>query len=154
MGAEVQPQQRHLDDRVLPLLGTHSGRRIGGSAIKLGSLAALGRLAYKTCNDWQAQQQAQQQASAPAAAAGATTGATLVPLAPLAPLPTAPLVLPAPQTEAHSRVLLKALIAAAKCGCHLDDWERALVEAELRRSEAAPLCAPGLKPNCAALWMR
>ena len=117
------------------LLGTRSGRRIGGSAIKLGSLAALGRLAYKTYNDWQALQQAQQQASAPAAAAGAATGATLVPLAPLA---TAPLVLPAPQTEVHSRVLPKAVIAAARCDGHLDDRERDFVEAELRRSEADP----------------
>ena len=121
------------------LLGTRSGRRIGGSAIKLGSLAALGRLAYKTYNDWQALQQAlqqaQQQASAPAAAAGAATGATLVPLAPLA---TAPLVLPAPQTEVHSRVLPKAVIAAARCDGHLDDREREFVEAELRRSEADP----------------
>lgn len=110
------------------LLGTRSGRRIGGSAIKLGSLAALGMLAYKTYNDWQAQQQP----TAPAAAAGAATSTTLAPLA------TAPLALPAPQAEAHGRVLLKALIAAAKCDGHLDDSERELVEAELRRSEADP----------------
>lgn len=103
------------------LLGTRSGRRIGGSAVRLGSLAALGMLAYKTYNDWQAQQQA----SAPAAAAGA-------------PVASAPMALPPPQTEAHNRVLLKALIAAAKCDGHLDDRERQLVEAELRRSEADP----------------
>ena len=107
------------------LLGTRSGRRIGGSSIKLGGLAALGMLAYKTYNDWQAQQNP----TAPAAAAGAPTGA---------PLATAPRALPAPQAEAHGRVLLKALIAAAKCDGHLDDRERELVEAELRRSEADP----------------
>ena len=110
------------------LLGTRSGRRIGGSAIKLGSLAALGMLAYRTYNDWQAEQQA----GAPAASAGAATGAAVT------PFPTAPLALPAPQAEAHGRVLLKALIAAAKCDGHLDDRERELVEAELRRSEADP----------------
>lgn len=103
------------------LLGTRGGRRIGGSALKLGSMAALGMLAWKTYQNWQAQQQA----AAPAAAAGAATAA-------------APPALPAPQTEAHGRVLLKAMIAAAKSDGHLDDRERELVEAELRRSEADP----------------
>jgi len=111
------------------LMGTRSGRRMGGSALRLGSLAALGMLAYKTYNDWQAQQQA----AAPSAAAGAPTGASTG-----APVAMAPPALPAPQTEAHSRVMLKALIAAAKCDGHLDDRERELVEAELRRSEADP----------------
>lgn len=108
------------------LLGTRSGRRIGGSALKLGSVAALGMLAWKTYNDWQAQQQA----AAPAGAAGAPSGAG----AGAAP----PLALPAPQAEAHGRVLLKAMIAAAKSDGHLDDRERQLVEAELTRSEADP----------------
>lgn len=106
------------------LLGTRGGRRIGGSALKLGSMAALGMLAWKTYQNWQAQQQA----AAPAAAAGAATAV---------PRP-APPALPAPQTDAHGRVLLKAMIAAAKSDGHLDDRERELVEAELRRSEADP----------------
>ena len=108
------------------LLGTRGGRRIGGSALKLGSMAALGMLAWKTYNDWQAQQQA---ASA-AGAAGAPAGASMV--------TSAPLALPSPQAEAHGRVLLKAMIAAAKSDGHLDERERQLVEAELNRSEADP----------------
>lgn len=104
------------------LLGTRSGRRIGGSALKIGSMAALGMLALKTYRDWQAQQAP----AAPAAAAGAPAGAQ-------SPTPAA---LPPPQDEAHGRVLLKAMIAAAKSDGHLDDRERALVEAELRRSPA------------------
>ena len=39
------------------LLGTRRGRRIGRSAIKLGSLAALGMLAHKTYNGWHLHQQ-------------------------------------------------------------------------------------------------
>ena len=105
------------------LLGTRGGRRIGGSALRLGSLAGLGLLAWKTYQDWQAQQQAQ----APAAAAGAPA-ATARP----------PLVLPAPEAEAHGRVLLKAMIAAAKSDGHLDERERALVQVELQRSESDP----------------
>lgn len=102
------------------LLGTRSGRRLGGSALKVGSMAALGMLAWKTYQDWQAQQQARP----PAAAAGAATAA--------------PPALPAPQAEAHGRGLLKAMIAAAKSDGHLDDRERGLVDAELQRSDADP----------------
>ena len=103
------------------LLGTRGGRRIGGSALKIGSMAALGMLAWKTYNDWKAQQAA----AAPAAAAGAPTGMAA----------SAPLALAGPQAEAHGRVLLKAMIAAAKSDGHLDERERALVETELRRTE-------------------
>ena len=102
------------------LLGTRSGRRLGGSALKVGSMAALGLLAWKTYNDWKGQQQA----TPPAAAAGAPM--------------TAPPALPAPQAEAHGRVLLKAMIAAARSDGHLDERERDLVEAELKRSDADP----------------
>lgn len=110
------------------LLGTRGGRRIGGSALKLGSVAALGMLAWKTYNDWQASQQAAAPAGAAGAPAGSNTGGAVSP----------PLALPAPQAEAHGRVLLKAMIAAAKSDGHLDERERQLVEAELTRSEADP----------------
>ena len=99
------------------LMGTRGGRRIGGSALKIGSMAALGMLAWKTYQDWQTQQAP----AAPAAAAGAPASAAAA--------------LPAPQDEAHGRVLLKAMIAAAKSDGHLDERERGMVEAELRRSE-------------------
>ena len=98
------------------LLGTRGGRRLGGSALKVGSMAALGVLAWKTYNDWQAQQ-----------AAGGP-----------APAAASPAALPAPQAEAHGRVLLKAMIAAAKSDGHMDDRERELVEVELRRAETDP----------------
>ena len=38
------------------LLGTGGGRKLTGSAIKLGGLAALGGLAYKSFTEWQSQQ--------------------------------------------------------------------------------------------------
>ena len=41
------------------LLGSKRGRRFGGKALKYGSVAALGLLAYKAYGNWQAQQQAQ-----------------------------------------------------------------------------------------------
>src|SRR5690554_627575 len=39
------------------LLGTKSGRKLGGTALKLGGIAAVGALAYKAYSDWQASKQ-------------------------------------------------------------------------------------------------
>jgi uncharacterized membrane protein YebE (DUF533 family) len=102
------------------LLGTRRGRSVGGKVLKYGSLAALGALAYKAYNDWQAQQQASQSAA----------GAGSMPAQPARP---APAQLPAPQAEAESRAVLRAMIAAAKADGHFDDREREQVEAELGR---------------------
>jgi uncharacterized membrane protein YebE (DUF533 family) len=110
------------------LLGSKGGRRIGGKALKYGSVAALGAMAFKAYNHWQAQQA---QAAAPA------TGAGMPPAAALPPPRTVNL-LPAPEVELHSRGMLKAMIAAAKADGHLDERERGLVEAELSRLEADP----------------
>lgn len=102
------------------LLGSRRGRSLGGKALKIGTVAALGALAWRAYNDWQAQQQA----GSPGPAAG-------VP-------PPAFEQLPAPALEDHSRAMLKAMIAAAKSDGHLDERERAAVEAELSRLDADP----------------
>jgi len=106
------------------LLGSKRGRRFGGKALKLGSVAALGALAYKAYGNWQAQQQAQQ--------GGRQQGATPPP----AELPRTVNLLPAPEVEHHSLAMLKSMIAAAKADGHLDERERGLVEAELGRMQA------------------
>lgn len=112
------------------LLGSRSGRRLGGKALKIGTVAALGTLAWRAYNEWQAKQQA----AAPAAAAGAPQAA-----APLAMGRATDFErLPAPQLEDHSRAMLKAMIAAAKSDGHMDERERAAVEAELQRLDADP----------------
>jgi uncharacterized membrane protein YebE (DUF533 family) len=100
------------------LLGSKRGRSLGGKALKLGSIAAIGALAWKVYQDHQAKQQAQP----PAAAAGAPRFEAL----------------PAPALEDHSRAMLKAMIAAAKADGHMDERERGLVEAELTRLDADP----------------
>jgi uncharacterized membrane protein YebE (DUF533 family) len=99
------------------LLGTRRGRGIGGKALKYGSIAAIGALAWKAYQEHQAQQQRREPAAVPAPAFEA---------------------LPAPQLELHSRAMLKAMIAAAKSDGHMDDRERGLVEAELKRLDADP----------------
>ncbi len=102
------------------LLGSKRGRSFGGKALKYGSMAALGVVAYRAYGAWQARQ---------AQAAGT----------PPAPAPLALERLPAPELEHHSRAMLTAMIAAAKADGHLDERERGLLEAELGRLEADPV---------------
>ncbi len=104
------------------LLGTRRGRGIGGTALKYGSVAALGALAWKAYQDHQAREQA-----------GAVTATAVVPPA---ATPSSFAALPAPQQEVHGRAMLKALIAAAKADGHMDEREQGLVQAELQRSDA------------------
>ena len=97
------------------LLGSRRGRSLGGKALKLGSIAAIGALAWKVYQD----HQAAQARPAPAGVPGFEA-------------------LPAPQLELHSQAMLKAMIAAAKADGHMDERERGLVEAELSRLDADP----------------
>jgi uncharacterized membrane protein YebE (DUF533 family) len=99
------------------LLGSGRGRSLGGKALKLGSIAAVGALAWKAYQEHQAKQGA--------AGAMPTTGRGFE-------------ALPAPQLELHSQAMLKAMIAAAKADGHMDERERGLVEAELSRLDADP----------------
>lgn len=93
------------------LLGHKGVRKIGGSALKYGSAAALGALAYRAYSDWQ-----QQQNPANAAVAPQTLDR-----------------LPAPQAELHCRGIVQALVAAAKADGHIDARERGLIEQELAK---------------------
>lgn len=102
------------------LLGSKRGRGLGGSAIKYGTVAALGALAWNAYREWEAKQPPK--TAAPAAA----------------PVAAAFAQLPAPAQEDHAWAMLRAMIAAAKSDGHLDDRERGLVEAEMHRLAADP----------------
>lgn len=106
------------------LLGSKGGRRIGGKALQYGGVAALGVMAFRAFNNWQAQQA---QATAPNASVSPSPALRTVNL------------LSSPEIEAHSRGMLKAMIAAAKADGHMDERERGLVEAELSRLESDPV---------------
>jgi uncharacterized membrane protein YebE (DUF533 family) len=108
------------------LLGSRRGRSFGGKALKIGSVAALGTLAWKAYQDYQASQQAQTRAQPPGPAAGAPLGSGVGGFA----------ALPAPQLEHHSQAMLRAMIAAAKSDGHMDERERQLVQTELDRLQA------------------
>jgi len=88
------------------LLGTKTGRGVTGTGLKLGSLAALGTLAYQTYQNWTQKQGGQ--IESPATTADALTG---------------------PQANERSLVLLKAIIAAAKSDGHIDETEKSKIEA-------------------------
>lgn len=92
------------------LLGTGAGRRLTGSALKLGGLAAVGAVAYKAYQNWQAQQD-----SIPAGDA-----------TPVGELPNA-------QAQARSAVLLEAMVLAARADGHIDAQERVRIEQQLRQ---------------------
>ncbi|MEO0820642.1 MAG: tellurite resistance TerB family protein [Pseudomonadota bacterium] len=88
------------------LLGTETGRRIGGTGLAVGGLAALGKIAYDMYQQHQA-------------------GAAPAPLA--APVDQ----LEGEAADGRARMLLTAMIAAAKADGHVDDAERAAIQEKL-----------------------
>ncbi len=84
------------------LLGTGAGRRATGTAVKLGSFAAIAGLAYQGYRNWQSKQAGQ-------------------------PPPTPPQL---DTVEEHKRSLglLKAMIAAAKADGHIDQDEQMKID--------------------------
>ena len=92
------------------LLGTRAGRKVTGVGLKVGSVAALGGLAYQMYNRWQSE-------NAPTASVDAKT-ATL---------------LPAPEQKPvlSSDVLLKALVAAAKADGQVDEQELSIIRTKM-----------------------
>ncbi|WP_373433237.1 tellurite resistance TerB family protein [Vibrio anguillarum] len=81
------------------LMGSKKAKKIGTKVIGIGGAAALGALAYKAYNDWQAKQ---------------TT--------------TQPQSSFDPNDASHSTLILKAMIAAAKADDHVDEQEMAKIE--------------------------
>lgn len=97
------------------LLGTRPGRRMTGAALKLGSLAALGGLAYQAYQKWQGQ----------GAATPANIGAPVDQLS-------------GPVAEQRSRALLRAMLAAAKADGEIDPTEQGKIDAYLKGLELPP----------------
>lgn len=83
------------------LLGTSGGRKLTGTALTLGGLAAVGGIAYKAYNEWQSSQ----------GTAGTHTGTPIGELGPS-------------DSEQRSQLLLKAMISAARADGHMDDAEK------------------------------
>ncbi|WP_252179007.1 tellurite resistance TerB family protein [Endozoicomonas sp. 4G] len=86
------------------LLGSKKGRSVAGKAVGVGGAAALGALALKTYQNWKANQSEGSQQN--------SSGMQLLP----------------ENEEKQSRVILKAMIAAAKADGHVDDSEKERIQ--------------------------
>lgn len=105
------------------LLGTGAGRRLTGTALKLGGLAAVAGLAYKAYQNYQSDRQ-------PGAASPSDPAGQPALPAP-ADTPFDPRL--APQGEAEfALVLVRAMIAAARADGRVDDAERGHIADRLR----------------------
>ncbi|MPV85417.1 tellurite resistance TerB family protein [Ostreibacterium oceani] len=97
------------------LVGTDTGREIGGSALKIGSVAALGGLAFKAYKNWQTQNAAAESTHTDTAPANSAPAANQPPPA-LSHMSES-------EIDARSKKLLSAMIAAAKADGHIDAKE-------------------------------
>jgi uncharacterized membrane protein YebE (DUF533 family) len=106
------------------MLGTKTGRKLGGGAVKMGALAALGGLAYRAYNDWRSGQK-------PGGPDDARVAETLE-----AP-PANSEFAPSDDREASHMglVLVRAMIAAAKADGHIDMQERQRILGEVGKLE-------------------
>lgn len=91
------------------LLGTRSGRKLTGTTLKLGSLAAIGGLGYQAFKEWQKKNSGQ----------GEIVGDPIHELSDAA-------------KEKRSISLLKAMIAAAQVDGHLDNAERGKIVDQIK----------------------
>lgn len=100
------------------LLGTGAGRKLTATSLKLGSLAAIGTVAYKAFQDWQKQQSGQAiESSKPVTELSGQAG------------------------DQRSKALLRAMIASAKADGHIDDNERALLTQQIEKLQVDPSAA-------------
>ncbi len=97
------------------LIGSKSGRKMGGKVLSYGGLAILGTLAYKAFQNYQ--QETKQ-----------SLGQSAQPLHQLTNQ----------AAETHCKVILIALIAAAKADGHIDERERQLIDTEIRKMTTDP----------------
>jgi len=108
---------------VAVLLGTGAGRKVTGSAIKLGGLAAIAGLAYKAYQGYQ---------NGARPEAPERRGPELLP----PPADTSFHPSQAPQGEHEfALALVRAMIAAAKADGHIDEQERARIAQKLGEAE-------------------
>ncbi len=92
------------------LLGTQFGRKLTGAGLKLGSLAAIGGVAYNAFQKWQSQQ-----------------------ATPVADVGKPVTELTGQASDQRGKLLLKAMIAAAKADGVVDEKEKALITQQLSK---------------------
>lgn len=98
------------------LLGTQAGRKLSGAALKVGSLAAVGGIAWKVWQNWQAKQDTD-----------------TAPSADDAPKALSVDQLTGEEAEKRSQILVKAMIAAAKADGKMDESEIASINEQIQK---------------------
>ncbi|WP_432345064.1 tellurite resistance TerB family protein [Shinella yambaruensis] len=102
------------------LLGTDGGRKVAGSALKLGSLAAIAGLGYQAYKNYKAGQN-------PVETTQGTTPELLPP-------PTDSGFHPEAVSTDFALILVRAMIAASRADGHIDEAERARIMDKLKVS--------------------
>lgn len=87
------------------ILGTRTGRRVGGRAVQIGALAGLGALGWRAYQQWRETQGDAETAPPPR--------------------------LEGPAAEARARMLIAAMVSAAKADGHFDAAEREAVRLQI-----------------------
>lgn len=100
------------------LLGTSAGRRVTGSALKIGSLAAIGGIGWKAYQNWLNDKEATNDAAKDIATEAKT--------APINKLNEE-------DANKRSQVLLRAMIAAAKADGHVNSKEVTAIEEQIKK---------------------
>ncbi len=100
------------------LLGTGAGRRVTGSALKIGSLAAIGGLGWKAYQNWMSQKE-----EAAEEVKDMAENARIIPINDL----------DEDKANKRSQTLLKAMIAAAKADGHIDKKEIAAIDEQIKK---------------------
>jgi len=100
------------------LLGTGAGRRVTGSALKIGSLAAIGGIGWKAYQNWVNQKQADN-----AEIKEQADNAKNIPINEL----------DEDAANERSQVLLRAMIAAAKADGHIDNKEINTIKEQIEK---------------------
>ncbi len=106
------------------LLGTGAGRRVTGSVLKIGSLAAIGGIGYKAYQNWMAEKNATNQEYQDIAEEAAGQGkreGRLINFDKLEP----------EQANDRSQTLLRAMVAAAKADGHVNSKEEAAIKEQI-----------------------
>lgn len=100
------------------LLGTGAGRRVTGSALKIGSLAAIGGIGWKAYQNW-----ANQKDEIDQEVKDMASNAKIIPINELGE----------DEAGARSEILLKAMIAAAKADGHINKKEVAAIDEQIEK---------------------
>lgn len=106
------------------LLGSKSGKKLAGGALRMGGMAVVAALAYRAWQNWQATK-------------GGQSTVPVEPMRDITPPPPDTPFLPAGEAQRNdlSLALIRAMIAAAKADGHIDANEQKAIFAKLDEAD-------------------